>query len=130
MESLKHTMQNTTKTSGFVTTSRIIASLQDEINPMDPILHSNIENETSNISESNENEINDEETDNMIHYTQNNNIDHSSTRETYDLTEIQLDMKKRYSHMSFTHSEEASLDLFLLLKKSNVPIVMFDRIVK
>ena len=82
---------------------------------MDPILHSNIEHETSKTSETNENEINDEETDNMIHYTQNDNNNQSARGETYDLTEVQLDMNKRYSHMSFTHTEEASLDLFLLL---------------
>ena len=30
--------------------------------------------------------------------------------------------------MTFTHTEEVSIDLFHLLKTSNVPLVMFDRI--
>ena len=32
--------------------------------------------------------------------------------------------------MTFTHTDEASIDLFHLLKTSNVPLIMFDRIIR
>ena len=39
-------------------------------------------------------------------------------------------MNIRNSQMTFTHGEEVCVDLFHLLKTSNVPLVMFDRIIR
>ena len=47
-----------------------------------------------------------------------------------DITKEQNDMVKRFSNMKFTQSDEASLDLFHIMKSSNVPLVMFDRIIR
>ena len=47
-----------------------------------------------------------------------------------DIRENQIKMNKRYSQMTFSHTEEACMDLFHLLKTSNVPLVIFDRIIR
>ena len=47
-----------------------------------------------------------------------------------DITREQNDMVKMFSSMEFTHSDEASMDLFHIMKSSNVPLVMFDRIIR
>ena len=47
-----------------------------------------------------------------------------------DVTKEQEKMSKRYSRITFTHSDTACMDLFHIMKTSNVPLVMFDRIIR
>ena len=47
-----------------------------------------------------------------------------------DVTDQQEKMSKRYSRITFTHSDTACMDLFHTMKISNVPLVMFDRIIR
>ena len=47
-----------------------------------------------------------------------------------DVTGQQQQMCKRYSIIAFTHSEDGCMDLFHIMKTSNVPFVMFDRIIR
>ena len=49
---------------------------------------------------------------------------------TIDITKEQDDIMRRFSEASFTHTEEACIDLFHILKTSNVPLIMFDRIIR
>ena len=39
-------------------------------------------------------------------------------------------MTKRLSRITFTHSDEAYIYLFHIMKTSNIPLVMFDRITR
>ena len=39
-------------------------------------------------------------------------------------------MRKRFDLIKFTHTDEACIDLFHIMKTSNVPLVMFDRIIR
>ena len=47
-----------------------------------------------------------------------------------DITKEQNNMTNFFSSMKFTHSDEASMDLFHIMKSSNIPLVMFDRIIR
>ena len=48
----------------------------------------------------------------------------------YDICKEQDELSKRFSQLKLTKSNEMQLDLFHLLKASNAPLVMFDRITK
>ena len=46
-----------------------------------------------------------------------------------DLRQQQYEIMRRNDNITFTQDEVTGLDLFHLLKASNVPLVMFDRII-
>ena len=46
-----------------------------------------------------------------------------------DLRQQQNEIMRRNDNITFTQDEVIGLDLFHLLKASNVPLVMFDRII-
>ena len=47
-----------------------------------------------------------------------------------DITEDQNQMRRRFDEIKFTHTDEACIDLFHIMKTSYVPLVMFDRIIR
>ena len=53
-----------------------------------------------------------------------------STPGIIDITEEQNQMRNRFDQIKFTHTDEACIDLFHIMKTSNVPLVMFDRIIR
>ena len=131
LASLNKTMNTTTNASGYISTSRIISSIRNEIHPIDHSIQSNIGNTNNENAESiaDEREEGDIFNNNGI-ILDNEEHTHLVGASTLDITEEQSKMNKRFSEMTFTHTEEACIDLFHLLKTSNVPLVMFDRIIR
>ena len=58
-------------------------------------------------------------------------IDQSLPNSGYiDVTDQQEKMSKRYFRIKYAHSEEACMDLFHIMKTSNVLLMLFDRIIR
>ena len=47
-----------------------------------------------------------------------------------DVIEEQDKMTKRFYRIKFTHSDEASMDFSHIMKTLNVPLVIFDKIIR
>ena len=45
-----------------------------------------------------------------------------------DIRADQEELSKRFSQLKLTNNDELQLDLFHLLKASNAPLILFDRI--
>jgi len=114
LASLNKTMNTTTNASEYISTSRIISSIRNEIHPMDHSIQSNIGNI---INENTESIVDETEEGNIFN---NNDIivneehTHLVGASTLDIIEEQSKMNKRFSEMTFTHTDETSIDLFHL----------------
>ena len=124
-------MKNTaTESSGYLHTGRIISSITNETLPLKQEYQYNHQDETYIQTELDSSEL---EADNP---TQDNNLIYSGiniaqpTRGIIDITEEQNQMRRRFDEIKFTHTDEACIDLFHIMKTSNVPLVMFDRIIR
>ena len=119
-----------TEQSGYMSTSRIISSISNEILPLNDCFQYN--HHDSNLDNMQLDNNNSEERDDTNHDTEiYDHIDQTLINNgVIDITEEQDEMNKRFSKMKFTHSDEASMDLFHIMKTSNVPLVMFDRIIR
>ena len=128
---LNQTKDKATDLSTYMSTSRIISSIINEYIPFDHCLHQHIDmGDLENI-------------DNPLYHVQNQDIIVDNVpiyNDIYpdivpmnvgviDKTGEQKNTMKRFNNMKFTHSDEASMDLFHIIKSSNIPLVMFDRII-
>ncbi len=129
---LNHTKDKARKLSTYMNTGRIISSITNESIPFEYCLQRN--NNDSDCDESEPNDNNSENADIILDdvaiYNDNNRETLTVNDSVVDITKEQNDMVKRFSSMKFTHSDEASMDLFHIMKSSNVPLVMFDRIIR
>ena len=110
-------------------TSRIISSLTNEESPMNQTYHDNSYDNNNNAALGTE-EAKDNIAVGFEESNQTNEGEIELRNGLVDITEQQESMNKRFSKITYTHSEEACMDLFHLLKTSNVPLVMFDRIIR
>ena len=129
---LNHTKNNARNLSTYMNTGRIISSFTNESIPFDHCLQHNNNDSDSDDSQPNSDE---EENDNITFDEVTTYIDVNTetlvvNNGVVDIRKEQNDMVKRFSYMKFTESDEASLDLFHIMKSSNVPLVMFDRIIR
>ena len=53
-----------------------------------------------------------------------------STAGIIDIKEEHNHMRKRFDQIKFTHTDEACIDLFHIMKTSNVSLVIFDMIIR
>ena len=118
--------------STYMSTGRIISSFTNEFIPFDHCVHQHTDMVDLEDLDSPIERIENEDTviDNIPTY---NIIDPDMVPINVgiiDITAKQKTMMKRFKKMKFTHSDEASIDLFHILKSSNVPLVMFDRIIR
>ena len=129
---LNHTKDKAIKLSTYMSTGRVISSITNEAIPFDHCLRHNNEDSDSDDTKSNENNVENANItlDDIEIYNDDNTETLHINKGVVDITKEQTDMTKRFSSMKFTHSDEASMDLFHIMKSSNVPLVMFDRIIR
>ena len=116
LDCLNKMKDTATEPSGYMNTGRILSSISNETLPLDHSFQHNHQDINSEITQLDNDEV--EERD----------VPHDAG--CIDVTDEQDKMCKIFSIMAFTHSDEACMDLFHILKTSNVPLVMFDRIVR
>ena len=120
-----------TEPSMYINKSRMLSSISNETLPLNhSFQHNHNINNTSEIIQlgNDELEVIDLNNDNNVVYK---DIDPSLPNNgCIDVTDQQEKMSKRYSRITFTHSDAACMDLFHIMKTSNVPLVMFDRIIR
>ena len=124
-------MKNTaTEPSGYMHTGRIISSITNETLPLNQDFQYKHQIETSIQPEvdSRESAVDDINQENDLAYNDINVP--QSTSSIVDITEEQKQMRKRFDQIEFTHSDEACIDLFHMMKISNITLVMFDRIIR
>ena len=129
---LNQTKDKATKLSSYMSTGRIIYSITNEPIPFDHCLqHNNIEIDSANIEADQDlGENEDLILDDIAIYNGDNIETVPMNQGVVDITVEQNGMIKRFNSMKFTHSDEASMDLFHIMKSSNVPLVMFNRIIR
>ena len=123
VEILNDTKDKTVHLSSYMNTGRIVSAITHESIPFDTCLQN--EN-TDNMEDTTEDII----LDDIEIYNDDSNNGFNTNDGVVDITREQNDMMKRFQGMKFTHSDEASMDLFHIMKSSNVPLVMFDRIIR
>ena len=133
---LNHTKDKAIELPTYMSTGRIISSITNESIPFDHCLQHN-DNDNNNGSASDDTKSNEDNGDNANIILDNIAIYDDDNRKTLpinevvvDITKEQNDMARRFSSIKFTHSDEASMDLFYIMKSSNVPLVMFDSIIR
>ena len=124
VEILNNTKDKTVHLSSYMNTGRIVSSITNESIPFDTCLQN--ENTDDNMEDIAENII----LDDIEIYNDDSNNGFNTNDGVVDITKEQDDMIKRFEGMKFTHSDEASMDLFHIMKSSDVPLVMFDRIIR
>ena len=130
---LNHTKNKAIELSTYMSTGRIISSITNESIPFDHCLqHNNNNGSASDDTKSNEDNGDNANIilDNITIYNDDNTETLPINKGVVDITKEQNDMARRFSSMKFTHSDEASMDLSYIMKSSNVPLVMFDRIIR
>ena len=124
-------MKNTaTEPSAYMHTGRIISSITNETLPLKQNFQYNHQDETyiQREEDSCEREADDVSQENNM--TSNHINLGPLTPDIIDIRGEQTQMIKRFDQVKFTHTDEACLDLFHIMKVSNVPLVMFDRIIR
>ena len=128
---LNYTKDKARKLSTYMSTGHIISSITNAFIHFDHCLQHN--NNDSDSDDSKSNEDNGENAnitlDNVAIYNDINIETLTINKDVVDITKEQDDMAQRFSSMKFTHNAEASMDLFHIMNSSNVPLVMFDRII-
>ena len=105
---------------------RILSSISNETLPLNHYLQQNHQDINSEITH--ELEERDFHHDHNVIYK---DIDLALLNNGFiDVTEEQDKMSKIFSKITFTYSDEACMDLFHIMKTSNVPLVMYDRIIR
>ena len=112
LDCLNEMKDTATEPSIYINKSRMMSSISNETLPLN---HSFQHNHNVN---------------NNLEITQFGNDESVSNDGCIDVTDEQEKMSKRYSRITFTHSDTACMDLFHIMKTSNVPLVMFDRIIR
>ena len=105
----------------FMKISRIISSITNENSPFLPNVN------TDEYHSTNLNDINN--ADNGIQNAVLEDTRDVEVQNSNDLRQQQNEIMRRNDNITFTQDEVIGLDLFHLLKASNVPLVMFDRII-
>ena len=126
LDCLNKMKDTATKPSGYMNTSRILASISNETLPLNHSFQQNHQYINSEITQLDNDEVEKRDVPHD-HNAVYNDIDPALLdTEFIDVTEEQDKMCKRFSRMTFTRSDEACMDLFHILKTSNVPLVMFN----
>ena len=108
LDCLNKMKDTATEPSGYMNTGRILSSISNETLPLDHSFQHNHQDINSEITQLDNDEV--EERD----------VPHDAG--CIDVTEEQDKMSKRFSKITFTHSDEAYMDLFHIVKTSNVPL--------
>ena len=130
LDCLSKMKNNATVSSGYMRTGRIISSYTNETLPINQNFQYNHHTDTPIPTELEDNEIFDvnvEQDDDIMYY--DTHVD-KMTLGIMDIREEQQQMSKRFSSITFTHTDEACMDLFHIMKTSNLPLVIFDRIIR
>ena len=126
---LNRSIEQTADSASYMTQNRIVSSIRNESFPMDSF----IENTTFDSPHQEQGSSPDEGNNQTGFLNGNMGMDNEHIDQTinndFDFLETQSQITKRFSMMTFTHGEEAGMDLFHLLKTSNVPLAMYDRII-
>ena len=112
LDCLTEMKDSATEPSVYINKSRMMSSISNETLPLDHSFQHN-HNVTTNTE--------------MTQFWNDELVSHNGC---IDVTDQQKKMSQRYSRLTFTHSDTACMDLFHIMKTSNVPLVMFDRIIR
>ena len=87
------------------------------------------DNDSDNISIQSITIHNNSDINNIDNMHQQNRTRNQGNSNIYDIRDNQKILSKRFSELTFNPIDEMTLDLYHLLKASNVPLILFDRII-